>query len=138
MHDCRETWVHHLLYQLTGLFSLVRFCMSSVHRVRLQLNVRRYTGYAQVREARPHPGCGGGGGVRHGEAAAAAAREEAAERGSHLRSRALSLLPMDDRTAHGVTGAQSRSPKRDRVDHRVPEIISPLSSLHSARAVNVL
>lgn len=53
-------------------------------------------------EARAHPG----GGVRHGEAAAAAAREEAAERGSHLRSRALSLLPMEDRTAHTVVGAQ--------------------------------
>lgn len=76
---------------------------------------------AQVKEARAHPGCGGGG-VRHGEAAAAAAaaREEAAERGSHLRSRALSLLPMEDRTAHTVTGEESRSPKRDRLDHRVP------------------
>lgn len=70
--------------------------------------------------ARAHPG-GGGGGVRHGEAAAAAAaREEAAERGSHLRSRALSLLPMEDRTAHAVAGEDSRSPKRDRLDHRVP------------------
>lgn len=58
--------------------------------------------------ARAHPGGGGGGGVRHGEAAAAAAaREEAAERGSHLRSRALSLLPMEDRTAHTVAGEDS-------------------------------
>lgn len=91
-------------------------------------------------QARAHPG-GGGGGVRHGEAAAAAAREEAAERGSHLRSRALSLLPMEDRTAHAVAGEDSRSPKRDRLDHRVPSDQNrknPLSSLHCARAVNVL